>query len=273
MSREYWLNLIYGAKATENSDTLVLEPACTQAELFQAEKALGKPLPLAAKAALDYWNERGSQLLVDDLPKILNPLAAYDQLNPTGRDMRTLFPVFCQMLDNTEQFAVLVNPRHHYDNLKISFAGSGKCLITEHPSLKDWAFNMPHTLETLFEQEAELAFALSPQLKQLLLRANGGRGSSCPYFTPIEYFDKGLLGFFYEGIGMADWLDAEIFKRMNAFVTLYQDGCGNEHGFFCDETSSDGEYRIYNWDHETCRFTVWTSNFAEWFNQFLLRGW
>jgi hypothetical protein len=180
------------------------------------------------------------------------------------------------MLERTEQFAIIIDPSH--ENYEVGDAtilvGLGGNLVPSrsHSPVNFWAFYTPKTCQSLAEVEQTENIQLSPQLKQMLLRANGAPMAICPYFYPAEHIQKGSLARLYEEF----WheLDSPIdFERLTAFVSLYEDGLGNEQGFFSDEETKNNEYTIYDWNHETANFTIWAPTFASWLEQLLIRGW
>lgn len=275
MGREEWASFLHDIKRERAASCFVLNPDSTKAELAQVEQALGGALPSASVTALEHWNEHGSSFLLTAVPRMINPFAADVDLDPAGMAMRTLYPEFCRMLDRTERFAVIVDPTigHEQPDSNVLFAGLGRQLIphTRDDRTRYWAFYLPRTLETIRQHEVKSGVPLSPQLRQILLRANGAPEAVCPYFTPLEWLEKGILADLYQGF-WAEIDSPEPFERLETFVSLYANGSGDYQGFFPDEERQDGEYKIYDWDHEVVRFTIWAPNFAGWLERILIQG-
>src|SRR5262249_48654509 len=79
------------------------------AEVAETLQLLRRTLPPATAFVLRQWPERGAALLLEELPRQLNPGATATDLDPTGHPMRDRFPEFAQLLDRTQEFAVLVD--------------------------------------------------------------------------------------------------------------------------------------------------------------------
>lgn len=285
MSREQWAGLLHRIKRDRAERCLVLEPgtASIKADLAEAERALGAAAPPAVSAALERWPEQGGEFLLTALPRLLNPSATAAQLEPGGASMRALFPTFCQLIDRTEHFAVIIDlelAREPYDPdfvpaPPILLAGLGDDLIPagrRGAVTTDWAFYLPQTVETIEQHEATSGLLLSPQLKQMVLRANGAPEGVPPEFYPVEWLERGLLADLYRDI-WAEVDSPEPFARLEAFVYFYETGTGDCQGFFADEAAPGEEYVIYGWDHETARFTLWARDFAHWLERILVQGW
>lgn len=76
------------------ANCFVLTPGSSKEEVALVETALGRELPSVARNALDNWNERGARVLLDDAPRIVNPDARNEELEPTLLNTSLLFPTF-----------------------------------------------------------------------------------------------------------------------------------------------------------------------------------
>lgn len=260
-------------KGHDAERSYLLVPDSTAAELSLVEIALGQSLPLALTTILNAWREFGSEALLTILPRVLNSSATPTELDPTGRSMRELFPTFCTMLDNTESFGVILDPVYcREDPNNLIFIGVGEQLIPRRVrNLKNWACFAPKTLIDLAQEEITSDIKLSPQMRQMFLRVNGSFELS-PYFARVEWLQKGLLSDLYRDF-WTEMESEEPFERLETFVSIFENGSGDEHGFFFNSLSPNGEYTIYDWDHEAVKFSVVAPDFASWLERIMIQGW
>lgn len=239
---------------------LLLQSETWREDLLAAEQTFGRPLPPVVQMVLTGWNERGAQVLLEEVPCALNPKVGPSVLNPTGKDMHELFPEFCTMLEHTEHFAVVVDV---VGGEQILFAGLARDVPTDR--MQRWAYYAPIPLETLHKCEQQLGASLDKQLRQMYLRAGGTTNAGiCPYFYPPDALERGWLydDLYRDMIGQVP-LDAEIIGRLQSFVAISANITGDIQGFFVNERRHDNEYTIYEWDHERLEFTMWAKDFSE----------
>lgn len=257
---------------------LVLTPATTQGDLSRAEHVLGhlaEPRANVVSTLLECWDEQGVGLLLEIVPRLLNPGVAVPVLNPTGKSMQELFPQFCLRLQQTEEFAILIDLTLQGEIVLVGRSRYGS------DGSREWAYYLPNSLEDLALCEVQTGVHFSPQLRQMYIRAGGALGPyECPYFARPEELTAGFLYTeFYCDLAADLQLSAETVERLQAFVVLSQNGTGDAQGFFADGRDYHGtqnnqaEYTLYEWNHETTRFSWWATDFAEAVNRELLGRW
>jgi hypothetical protein len=273
MNKQLWLQSIrsIARDAERASRTIVLTSENAQSDLLNAEttlKTLSQELSLASRVILERWNMKGSRVLLDTVPELLNPGASSNELNPSGASMRVTFPSLCNILDQTEELAVIVDG-----------ANEGSVLITgavqqtlpqgqRWPFSPDgrryWAYFLPQSATKLASCQSRLGYPLSPQMRQLYLRAWGTADDAlCPYVYRPELLVKGALySDVYRDIADQVPLTQDTIHRLREFVCIYDTVVGNSIGFFADETQPNSEPAIMYWDHETAEFQPWAVDFA-----------
>ncbi len=270
MTNKLLLDVVHKIYGDQTDQYHLLTPDSTANELRNAEVELGTPLFLTITTLLSVWTEQGSEAILTTLPHLLNPTATDAELEPTGKSMRELFPTFCTMLDNTEEFGVVFNSVD-YRKANILLIGVGEQLITGRPHSKYWASYLPNKLTELQDWEGYLGFRLSPQMRQLLLRIHGSTESALPYLLKLGWWEKGLLSDLYQDF-WHEMDSQEPFERLERFITIFFGGSGDDQGFFYDQVSPNGEYTIYEWDHEQVKFTPTAPDFASWLERILMQG-
>jgi hypothetical protein len=269
-----WIPILDQAGCREIDHCLVLETDATKADLRQAEQLLKESEIGLVQTILRGWREQGSEMLLTIVPYLLNPGSTAEELNPAGQPMRVLFPEFCQALDATAEFAILVTPAHQSSSPAPQIICVGICDGSVELGYGDeplrWLFYLPESLAVIHVYETAAGIELSPQMRQFFIRANGAPGRGIygfyPSLIPIQYMQKGLLAELYRPF----WYNlktTEPFEKMEQFVDFFEDGAGNSQGFFPNIRSSDGEHTIFDWDHETVQFTTLQPNFSAWLKE------
>jgi cell wall assembly regulator SMI1 len=275
LATERLLEVMYKIKRDRADQCYLLVPDSIPTDFTAVEKALGISLPISVTAVINSWSERGIEALLTKLPYLLNPSATSKDLDPTGKSMREMFPTFCAMLDNTESFGIILDPAKYRENDgELLFIGVGERLIcSADRRVPDyWAGYAPNTLLDIHRWEMTSGIQLSTQMRQLFLRLDGSVHGHLPYFLPLRWMQKGLLSDLYQDFW--DQMESqENFERLEHFVSIFEGASGDDQGFFFDSQKADGEYAIYEWDHEAVKFTVVASDFASWLEQILFRGW
>jgi hypothetical protein len=237
--------------------------------LDQAEEALqkvGKVLPSSAILVLQRWLERGSVLLLDEVPRLLNPRVSESALNPTGTSMKLQFPAFSSLVENTTQIAILIDPTEGEVVLagEIAKSTQGSSKEDSRVGTRIWSWYPPKTLDELYAFETMSGVRLSPQMRQMYLRMGGCFSEwSFPYWYGPDNLDPGsLYDEIYQTLIDTLHLSDQIVARLRSFVVLSQDGTGDAYGFYRGDLASHDEYSFYQWGHETLDFSTWAMDFA-----------
>lgn len=265
MTREDWKNIIPHVvrDASIVSECPVVTLTASSDELAQADRVLSTLEPrfsLIVSAILTNWRENGAYLLLETLPQLLNPDVATENLAPTGRLTRTVFPDIYRMLERTEDIAIIVDPA---EGGALELVGrTGRSIPAKVDEI--WAYEAPKPIGEITRWEVERDIHLSPQMKQLYMRVGGARSNWIyPCFYRLQDMRRGSLFIdVYQDILDQVPLGAATIERMRQFVVLSDDGAGNSEGFFADDWQADSEYTIYDWNHETTEFDHWTQDFA-----------
>ncbi len=96
------------------------------------------------------------------------------------------------MLNTTKFFGLIVDTSSRFENLKILFAGMESEIVRyKQKTSKNWAIYLPASLEEITQHEIQFGMQLNPQLRQILLRANGASDDFvCPFFSKLELIQK-----------------------------------------------------------------------------------
>lgn len=250
---------------------LMFEPDPSTRELRLIETLLAAPVAEAVAATLLQWSQHHSDFLLTTLPSLLNPSRSDAELNPTGLSIHTMFPRFSQQLARTTRFAIFISPdKPQWDSEpSVLFIGLLPTVGPADTALAPhcWAYFMPETLDSILARAARESVYLSPQLRQMYLRANGAPLYYFPYFTPSQSLYAGTLAEVYRDM----WYEvdsAERFERLENFVTLVPELVGDDIGIFKNtELLPPDEPRIYRWDHESVCFVEEARDFAGWLQQ------
>src|SRR5438552_3353851 len=125
MSLEAWYPFLEHAGCWRGDGEVVLEPAAPEAGLRQIAPLLTEPRFALIPTILRGWQEQGSEALLTTIPQLLNPTSSFAELNPTGQPMRDLFPDFCDALDHTAQFALIIIPAHEGESVRAHILCAG----------------------------------------------------------------------------------------------------------------------------------------------------
>jgi len=218
---------------------------------------------LAVNFVLNNWSEKGVELLINDLPRMLNEHSTTQELFVTEDSTHGLFPSFTQMLRETREVAFV---SFLADNkIRNIFVGLHEPLPDNFDALEvefHWAYYLPVRLGEIKEWEENSNINLSSQMKHLYLRANGTPYLLSPYFYSLDDLIKGTLAETYRPI----WNlinSSEPFSKLEEFVSISESGTGDEYGFFPSFWRSGKEYAIYRWDHGVAGFERYWDNFAD----------
>ncbi len=267
----HWTHILHDLKRERAHSCFVLDITTSSRLLERIEQETSMQVSPPLFALLRYWHEQGSTAVLTTLPQLLNPTASGSDLEPARTPTRRLFPEWGTILDATSDIAIILDPTVGYSEYDLNSLVVGRYSTNKQPKSSYWAYYPPHSLDSLMQLEHIVGFRFSPQHKQLLLHANGAPDLTPPYFYAADWLRRGQLADEYRDFwGEID--SPEPFERLAAFVVLYEDGCGNKQGFFPDERRDHPEYMIYDWDHETARFTLKAPDIATWLNHLLRHG-
>ncbi len=244
---------------------LVLEPdsLITDVQQFEREFATSFPEPLAF--ILEHWTVGNSNLLLETLPALLNPTVPPEALTPTGQRTDELFPEFYQRIGCAEKIVLIAYVGDKVE-ATIEYMVIGLASIPESTEYGIiWAYYVPPSLEWIAKWEVEWNINLTPQLKQMYICCNGNM-NDYPYFYSLEGLYYGALAELYAPI----WKEVdspEPFERLEKFVTVSENGCGDEYGFFPTIVNSNGEYPFFMWNHETAEFEPYADDFVALWNK------
>jgi hypothetical protein len=267
-----------GGHAGMPSRWLVLTARSAPADVHAAEQAFGRLLPVAARVVLERWAEQGARVLLETVPRVLNPDLTAAELDPTDSSTAALFPAFCDVLGRTRDVAIALDVARGRD---VVVAGAfdnppppGHALLYSLDGLDRWAYHLPGSLAELERRTSARGVRLSPQMRQLYLRTWGAPDDWMrPYFHRPERLVTGALySELYREIADRVPLTPAVVDRQRAFVTLYDTIQGDSIGFFADERRRDGEYTIYLWD-SGAGFGPWAPDFAGAVARFVADDW
>lgn len=274
MEQELWASLI--SFFTDGDSQLaeqwiVLTPEAPPEVFAQGEQALrdrGKSMPEIVALFLSRWREQGATFLLETLPQLLAPQATVSVLAPTGRSMRDLFPDYCRLLDATEQVAILLDGSEGEilvaGGANQRFAPGFRSLFSP-VGVQIWAFALPLAYPELERWQEQTHIHLSAQMRQMYLRMGGAPSRwICPYLYGPRDLERGwLFTGLYRDMAADIPISAQALERMQDFVITDADLSGNATGFFPQEWQPDGEYVMYEWDHERLEFAQRAEDFAD----------
>lgn len=244
---------------------LILEPNTLNEGLQQFEREFATSFPEPLAFILEHWTVGNSNLLLETLPALLNPTVPPKALTPTGRRTNELFPEFYQRMERAEKLAVIAYMANRAEST-IEYMVIGLAFMPESKEYGIiWSYFVPHSLEWIATWEVARNILLTPQLKQMYICCNGNM-NDYPYFIPLEGLFYGRLAGWYVSI----WNEVESpepFERLEQFVIVSENGCGDEYGFFSPMVNSNGEYPFLMWNHETAKFEPYADDFVALWNK------
>lgn len=244
---------------------LILEPNTLNEGLQQFEREFATSFPEPLAFVLEHWTAGNSKLLLETLPALLNPTAPTQALTPTGQRTDELFPEFYQKIGCAEKIALIAYMGNKVE-ATIEYMVMGLASMPESPEYGIiWAYYVPPSLEWITKWEVEWNINLTPQLKQMYICCNGNI-NNYPYFYSLEGLYYGALAELYAPI----WNEVdstEPFERLEKFVTVSENGCGDDYGFFPDDINPSGEYPFYIWDTDSARFKAYAEDFVALLNK------
>jgi hypothetical protein len=244
---------------------VMLEPTTLHEDLQEFEREFATPFPQPLSFILEHWTTGNSSLLLETLPALLNPTVPSETLTPTGLQTAEFFTEFNETIGGAQKIAIVA-----YQGItqeEIEYKLIGLALMPNFPDTYGiiWEYFVPQSLEWIARWESEMGITLTPQLKQMYIRANGNM-SCYPFLYPLESLSYGELTYIYADI----WNEVnspEPYERLEQFVIISNNGCGDDYGFFPEDIKHHSEYPIFIWETDTASFRKYADDFVGLWNK------